>query len=334
MPLGSGRTVADTYDDLLAISRLAEEVGFDTLWFAEHHFSPDSHLPSPVVLLAAVAAVTERIALAPGIVLAPFQHPLRFAEDCAVLDQLAHGRLIVALGSGWWDEEFAAFGVPMRERAGRTAELAQICRLAWDNERFSYAGRYHQYTEVSITPKPAGRLPLFMGGTAPPAVERAGRLADGYLGTGTPQSGLEAFLACVEGFDDSARAAGRDPNELPIGFHVNAWVSPDGSVPPTVFEAMWNQVGTYLAWHDGRKPIRREDLPPLDEAMLRKRAFLGTPEQIVAGVRPWIEACHGRELHILFRLHSPGMTLAEADPALRLFGEEVIPQLKAIAEPR
>jgi alkanesulfonate monooxygenase SsuD/methylene tetrahydromethanopterin reductase-like flavin-dependent oxidoreductase (luciferase family) len=326
-------TAADVYADILALAGVADQVGFDSLWVSSHHFAANSHIPSPLVLLAAVAVVTQRITLGTAMVLAPFQHPLRFAEDCAVLDQISRGRLLVGLGAGWRKAEFAGFGIPLVQRVGRTSELAQVCRLAWDQERFSFDGKYFQFHDVSVMPKPTGRLQLLLGGSVPAAAERAGQLADGFMGTGTPMNQVAGLRDQLAVFDQAARAAGKDPQQLPIGFHVNAWVSPDGEIGPSTLEAMWHQVGTYQMWHaqDDGGDVR--ELPPLDEHELWRLGFLGTPEQVVEQVRPWIEEFGHRELHMLFRLHYPGLRCSVAEDALRLFGAEVIPRLRSIRNP-
>ncbi len=281
-----------------------------------------------MVMLGAVAAVTKRLRLGTAVVLAPFQHPLRFAEDCAVVDQLSRGRLIVGLGAGWRKREFDAFGIPIGERVARTTELARICRAAWDQERFTFRGKHFEFEDVSVTPKPFGHLPLLLGGSVPAAAARAGRLADGYIGT--PGNDIAAFRGQVEVFDQAARDAGRDPRQLAIGFHVNAWISADGGLPDSVRTAMWHQIGTYKTWHAQDEGAVSDELPPLDEAHIRERAFIGTPDAVVAQARPWIEEFAGRDLHVILRLHYPGMRLADVKPALRLLGAEVIPVLKRI----
>ncbi len=335
VPPQSARTVADEYEDILALARLAEEIGFDAFWVSEHHCAADAYLPSLTTMLAAVAAVTKRMLLGTGVVLAPFQHPLRFAEDCAVVDQLSRGRLIVGLAAGWRRAEFDAFGIPVAERVGRTIELVKICRAAWHQDRFSFKGRYFSYENVALTPKPAGPLRLMLGGRAPAAVARAGRLADGFLGTGTPQNRIEDFRSQVAIFDQAAREAGRAVESLPLGFHVNAWVSRDGQIPESVRGAMWHQIGTYMAWHaedeTGRPSV---SAPPLDEAVIRARTFAGTPDAVVEQARPWIQEFGHRELHVIFRLHYPGMNREDAAQAMRLFAAEVIPPLKRLAAPR
>jgi probable F420-dependent oxidoreductase len=330
VPPGQTRTVADEYRDILALARLAEETGFDSFWVSEHHVAEDGYLPALLVMLAAIAAVTRRVKLGTAVVLGPFQHPLRFAEDCAVVDQLSRGRLLVGLGLGWRKAEFAAFGIPLAERVGRTVELARICRLAWDQGRFSFSGKYFAFENVAVTPKPYAYLPLLLGGNVAAAATRAGRLADGFLGTGTPMSQVTALRNHIAVFDAAAREAGKDPQQLAIGFHVNAWVASDGEIAPSVLAAMWHQVGTYQLWHAQDDGNAARELPPLDTHEIRRRGFLGTPEQVVAQARPWLEAFGDRQLHIIFRLHYPGMPFEAAEAAVRLFSTEVIPRLKQL----
>src|SRR3990170_2607699 len=168
IPSGSDRTFEREYRETLELVRLAEAVGFDSAWVSEHHGSSDGYLPSLLPMLAAFAAVTERIALGTGVVLTPFHDPLRLAEDTAVVDQLSDGRLILGLGIGWRGEEFRMFGVPMRERARRTEETIEVLRRAWTGRRFSFEGRAFRFEHVRITPPPArpGGPPVYLGGSA------------------------------------------------------------------------------------------------------------------------------------------------------------------------
>lgn len=327
VPTDGSQRVADAYADMLTLAQEAEQAGFDSFWVSSHHGLDNEHLPAPLVFLAAAAARTRRMQLGVAMVIAAFQDPLRFAEDCAVLDQLSHGRLSVGLGAGWREEEFWQFGVPMAERGSRTDELARFCRAAWNGGQVTFTGRHHAFRAVSIRPRPFGRIPIVMGGSAPAAVRRAGRLADMFLATGTPQDGLAVFRDRVAQFDAAALRADRDPRHLMIGFHVNGWVSRDGRVPDPVRRAMWNQIGSSLRAHAGAPGA---DRPARDEEEIRRRGFTGSPEQVVAACRPWIESCPGRDLHVLFRLHYPGLDVVTAQEAVQLFGAEVIPQLRSL----
>jgi alkanesulfonate monooxygenase SsuD/methylene tetrahydromethanopterin reductase-like flavin-dependent oxidoreductase (luciferase family) len=329
LPPGSGRTFAQEYADILGLSQDAEAAGFDSVWVSEHHGAADGYLPALTVMLGALAAVTRRVELGMGVVLGPFQHPLRFAEDCAVVDNIAGGRLIVGLAPGWREEEFRAFNVPIKERVGRNAELVKICRLAWTGQRFSFEGKYYRYEQVAVTPPPAHPLRILMGGFVEKAAERAGRLGDGFLAS---RNDLRTFQRLVAAFERGARAAGKDPLQMPIGVLQNAWVSRDGGIPDHVLDGAWHQLGTYVAWRvPNDTPEAPYQLPPLDRQAVVERMAAGKPEQVVQAIRPWLEAYGKRDLHIVFRLHYPGMTRAEAQPAVELFAQEVIPALKRMA---
>jgi hypothetical protein len=118
---------------------------------------------------------------------------------------------------------------------------------------------------------------------------------------------------------------------MPIGMHVNAWVSADGQVTESVLIGMWHQITTYARWHADDAGDEYPEKPPLNEANIRARAFIGSPGQVIEAVRPWVEAFPGRDLHIIFRLHYPGMTRGEAAEAMRLFARDVAPTLKQLA---
>src|SRR3990170_1142243 len=125
IPSGSDRTFEREYRETLELVRLAEAVGFDSAWVSEHHGSSDGYLPSLLPMLAAFAAVTDRIELGTGVVLAPFHDPLRLAEDFAVVDQLSGGRVIAGLGIGWRLEEFRAWNMKVSSRVLRTVETVE-----------------------------------------------------------------------------------------------------------------------------------------------------------------------------------------------------------------
>lgn len=323
LPPWAGHTVAQEYADALAMTRMAERLGFDSIWVSEHHIAEDGYLPSALPLLAAMAAVTETVTLGTAIALTPFHDPLRFAEDAAVVDAIAGGgRLVLGLGTGWRTREFAAFGLQSRDRAPSMTRLVDVCRRAWGNP---IPG-----DDVSAaTPKPVQPIPLLLGGTAPAPIERAGRIADGYIGS--PQNDIDAFRAAVDRFDEAALAAGRDPATLKLALHVNAWISADGEIPDAVTRAMWHQIGTYMRWHaeDDGAPVGGEP-PALDLDRLRARTVFGTPDQVVEQVTPWIEQFGDRELHFIFRLHYPGMRLSDAEPAMNVFAEAAAPRLRAV----
>ncbi len=330
VPPGSDRTFAREYRETLELVRLAEALGFDSAWVSEHHGSSDGYLPSLLPMLAAFAAATERIRLGTGVVLAPLHHPLRLAEDAAVVDQLSDGRLILGLGIGWREEEFRMFGVPSEERLIRTAEAVEILRRAWTGQRFSFLGRAYRFEQVRVTPPPAraGGPPIYLGGYAERAVRRAGRLGDGYVVDSGDVEELRRALGMVE---EGAREAGREPGTIGLAILHNAFVAEGDDAWSAVRAGVAHQMGAYGAWGSGADTPAHDSLEPLppDEETLRAWTPTGPPEQVARALRPLVDAFGAREeFHLVVRLHYPGMDFETASRAVELFGEEVLPALK------
>jgi probable F420-dependent oxidoreductase len=330
IPEGTSRTFTREYRETIELVRLAEAVGFDSAWVSEHHGSSDGYLPSLLPMLAAMAATTERIDLGTGIVLTPFHDPIRLAEDAAVVDQLSGGRLILGLGIGWREEEFRMFGVPISERLQRTVETIEVLRRAWSGRRFSFRGRAFRYDRVRVTPPPArpGGPPIYLGGYAESAVRRAGRLGDGYI---TDAEAIEDVLPAIGLFEAGAREAGKDPAGLGLVLLQNVVVSRDGSGWKIAGSGLAHQLGAYAAWDAGSDTpeIDRLALPPPDQEAVRKWTAEGTPAEVAGRLRPLVEAFAARaRLHLVVRLHYPGMDFEQASTMLVVFAEDVLPALR------
>lgn len=201
----------------------AEELGFDSIWITEHHFVEDGYTPSPVVLLAAIAARTTRVQLSTDILLLPLYNALKLAEDLATIDILSGGRVMLGVGMGYRDEEFAAFGANRRERVGRTEEGIAVLRGAWGDGPFSFDGRFYRLDNVQVTPKPVQRPhpPLWLAAMSEPAARRAARL-DLHL---LPQH--DRTLA-YDPWLDELRRLGKDPADYRIGLIKPWFVADDG----------------------------------------------------------------------------------------------------------
>ena len=199
---GDGRTAGERYRDALSLATEAERVGFDSVWLSEHHFFADGYTPSPLVLAAAVAARTERIAIGTGVLLAPLHHPVRLAEDAATVQLLSDGRLILGLGQGWKREEFERLGVEHARRATLLESTVRALREAWG--------------EGPVTPKPVPPPPIWIGGMSEAAVRRAGRVGDVYLSSWSDLEDFRRRVAC-------AREA-RPDVEVAIVLPTFAWI--------------------------------------------------------------------------------------------------------------
>jgi probable F420-dependent oxidoreductase len=330
IPATSQRTFHQDYGDAIELARLTEEQGLDSAWVSEHHFSSDGYLPSLLPLLAAFAAVTDRIELGTGVVLAPFHDPIRLAEDFAVVDQIAGGRVIAGFGIGWRTEEFRSFGVDVSTRVGRMQELVEIVRRAWTEDRFDHTGRYHSYSGISVTPKPARVPPILVGGFADAAIKRAGRIGDGYIASrGKPERVERAFAMAAE----ERRKAGKEGPPI-VGVLQNAFVTADPTRDwPLVRDGISHQLGVYAGWNAGTDvPGRPLEVMPPEESDIRRTTAFGTPEEVTESLAA-LTGILGRypESHLVMRFHYPGMPSEPAARAIELFAREVAPRLREMA---
>jgi probable F420-dependent oxidoreductase len=218
-------------DRAVELVQAAEAAGFESAWTVEHTVIPKGYqstypyaaggripggegdfvLPDPQIWMTWVAAHTTRIKFATGILILPQHNPVICAKQVATLDSMSKGRVILGVGVGWLKEEFEALGVPFAERGARTEEYIHALRALWTMDTPSFHGRFVNFTDAFMRPKPwAGPVPIVIGGHSKAAARRAGRVADGFF----PARGASAaLLAEVRA---GAEEAGRDPASIEI----------------------------------------------------------------------------------------------------------------------
>lgn len=313
--------------DAVPLALTAEEAGFDAFWVTEHHAIADGYLPSPLTLLAGLATVTRRISLGTGLLLAPLHHPLRIAEDAAVVDLLSGGRLILGLGLGYAAHEYRSFGVDPRYRGRRLDALVPALRSAWTGRRFS-APELGLH-DVRVTPTPGRDIPIWLGGYAPAAVARAGRIADGHLvGRGTPEIIADAS-AHLEGVRETT-----DPGFVRA---VNVTVvldDPDGA-PDSARAGFARQQRMYESLQAGREvyaglvpeteaPGAGLTLGSIDEYV----QIRGIAAEVIAGIDAVFAAlADWAHVHVVLRLLFPEDDLGAQLTRIRVFGRHILPAL-------
>lgn len=156
-PAELARSTQQFYEELLEQIEVAESLGFDSFWVAEHHFHEYGAIPRPPIWLAAAAKRTKRIKLGSAVVVLPFDNPLRVAEDYAMVDIISAGRLILGVGSGYLKHEYEGFGINPEEKRERFDEALEIILKGWSGERFSYAGRFNNINNVKLNTVPLQR---------------------------------------------------------------------------------------------------------------------------------------------------------------------------------
>lgn len=238
----------DFYAETLEFIEHIENLGFGGVWLAEHHGIDDGYMPSPIVFGAGVATRTKKVRISQGVGLAPHYHPVRLAEDLAVLDILSNGRAEFGMGIGYLGFEAEAYGWNPKQRGRLSNEVMEIVRRLWQGEALDYRGEFFQLKRARCTPLPcqAGGIPMFVGGVAQPGFRRAATLGDGFIG---PVEFWPAYL-------EEVKAAGRSEAEARIisMSYSDMWmmVSED---PEKTLNAMaphaYYQINTYAKWQEG-----------------------------------------------------------------------------------
>ncbi|MFE9960220.1 TIGR03619 family F420-dependent LLM class oxidoreductase [Micromonospora sp. NPDC005299] len=207
-----------TPENMIHVARRAEQFGYHSLWTfqrllvpADRKWSETYHsVHDPLTTLAFLAAHTTRIRLGVAVLDMPFISPVVLAKQTATLDILAGGRLDLGLGLGWADEEYQATGASKHRRGHRAEEFLAVLRALWQNDVVEHRGEFYQVPPTRLEPKPVQRPhpPILLGGHAPAALHRAGRLADGWV-SGS-QADLTSIGEAVAMVKAAAADAGRD----------------------------------------------------------------------------------------------------------------------------
>jgi probable F420-dependent oxidoreductase len=311
-------------DETIAEAQLAESCGFDSVFFGEHHQDKDGFLPSPLIVAAAVAAHTRTLRVGTSVILLPLHHPVRVAEDVITLDLVSKGRVIVGVGIGYQPADFRAFGVPMEDRLGRFEESVEILRRCWSGERFSFHGKHFTLDDVQVTPRPFQRPspPLWIGASVTAAARRAGRVADGFVGT--PSTGLGDATALSAAYRDAAREAGRPARVVQMR---DAWVATTRAEAEAVYGP--EVLAAYRYYWENRLAEFRSipaGAPFTLETLAPNRLIVGDPETCVREFQRWHEATGADDFLLRLRhAHSGGPPHAKIMEAIRLFGERVLP---------
>ncbi|MGF7237411.1 MAG: LLM class flavin-dependent oxidoreductase [Frankia sp.] len=309
-PEMAGTSMADRYTAALEMAEWADRFGCLSVAVSEHHGSPDGYLPSPIPMLAAMAARTTNVRFLIAALIAPFHDPLRLAEDLIVLDILSRGRVDLIVAGGYVHGEFAMFDVPMRERGKRVTEAVTTLKAAFAGEPFTYRGRTAHLTPAPFRP---GGPSVMLGGSSEAAARRAARIADGFI---------PSVPAVWEFYRDETRKLGRpDPGPSPIGENQVVALAED---PEKGWEQMapyflheTNAYGVWQAQDNLAAPYHT--VADSDELRATGQYRVLTPEQFITEQKaaPFPFA----QLHPL----CGGMPPELAWSSLRLFEREVLP---------
>ena len=310
----------------------AEELGYDSIWFAEHHFSNYGYIPNPLLMATRIAAETSKIRVGTAVLVLPFWDPLRVAEDIALTDQLTNGRLEVGVARGYQPFEFRRFGLTMDDARDRTNEALAIISKALTGETFEFQGKYHQIPETTLYPKPRQQPhpPIWLAAATPESFDIGRRYGLRSLTTqsGRPVSVLEQSWA---NFQNSRKRFPDSPAEF--GVQGQVVVTPTEDESRAQMEHFLYQARQATNLRHGREhivsgvsePLPFDGEPDLDE-MFENRTLSGTPPSVIRKLKQYTDRADIEMLSCV--MHGGGMTHATVMQSLRLFAKEVIPAFR------
>jgi alkanesulfonate monooxygenase SsuD/methylene tetrahydromethanopterin reductase-like flavin-dependent oxidoreductase (luciferase family) len=330
------------WDEEVAMGLLAEELGFDSIWPVEHHFCDYAACPDNTQYLSYMAARTERIGLATGAVILPWNNPLRVVEKLSMLDHLSGGRVIFGIGRGLARREYAGFGIDMAESRARFDEAADMILRGLDDGFVEGTGKYYPQARTEVRPRPLKgfRDRLYCIAMSPDSVEAAARIGAGmaifsqaawesaaqsmkrYRDLYREQHGRTPppvltcdFVVCD---DDEERAAELARRHI-AGYLISVFEH---------YELMsdhFKKAKGYEMYGESVDMLRDIGLESLAGVYVDVQAW-GTPERIVAKLRQRRELIGDFVFNACFRF--AGIPYEAAERSMRLFAEKVIPALR------
>jgi alkanesulfonate monooxygenase SsuD/methylene tetrahydromethanopterin reductase-like flavin-dependent oxidoreductase (luciferase family) len=327
-PADSGRPSPQLYSELLDQVVLAEQLGFDDVRLPEHHFTADGYNPSPLITAAAIAARTSRIRIGTFVLLLPFAHPVRVAEEAAVLDILSNGRFDLGLGQGYVQSEFTALAVPRSERGQRLEEGVTLLQRLFAEDDVHFEGRFTQVRGATLSPKPVQRPgpPLWIGARGEKAILRVARLGCNLLCTLGPDP--------APMYVEALREEGRDPADFSINQIRFVYVADSE-------DRAWEECGPFLnEIINFYAPILAEaaDVPgdtdfrsfdsfqQLRDSPIGQEAMIGSPDRIAEKLQTFTKNYNCTDLTM--QTQYPGLDPRLANHSLELFAREVMPSFR------
>lgn len=324
---------AERLQGLVEQVKLAESLGFDSIWAGEHHLTPGFHFFSQLALLSHLSAHSGDMHLGTNLLLLPMHRPVDVAEQVALIDLACRGRFILAVGQGYRREEFAALGAPHEERLARMIEGISVIRRLWTETEIDHEGSWFSLEKATLRPGPfhAGGPPIWVGATADRAIRRAAEIGDGFMAA--PNADNTEVARQVELYRQSRIERGAT-GEAEVGRMLEVYCHADGTearrraAPHLLTKyaayATWGLTGSAGDAARSAGSVAGED----DFADLAQDRFvIGDPAEVVAGLLQ-----QHREVgvtHLAMRLAWPGSDAAEALECIDLLGREVLPRVRA-----
>ncbi len=331
----------------IELARIADQIGFDSVWTIEHHFTPYTMVTNPLQLLTYVAGITQRVDVGTMVVVLPWHNPVRVAEDVAMLDALLgpNRRVICGVGRGLGRREYAGLGIDQNEARGRFDEGLLILRQLLATGYCSFKGTYFDIQNARLRPQPdrdlSGQL-YCAGGTAETVQIIAKHDVRPLI---IPTTTLATALGSAQQYVKLRHAAGHPPSDTKLALwtfcaesEAEARAAAEKYMVQYADAALrhYELLGTHLGDLRGYESYGAMSAALRSDPSLFRRAFFnehpwGTPKQVIARVRELAEAFGTSEIMFIFKYG--GMPMAMAEKSMRLFAREVLPAIREL-QPR
>jgi alkanesulfonate monooxygenase SsuD/methylene tetrahydromethanopterin reductase-like flavin-dependent oxidoreductase (luciferase family) len=338
--LGSpgGRPHQELYEEALEQCELAEEMGFDSVWFAERHFTAEGACPSAETLAAAAAVRTRSVRI--GVLPKPIlTNPLYVAEDVAVLDAISGGRVQVAVAATCTTQERAGYGVPPEDAEGRLLESIEILRRSWAPTPFAHDGKHWRLPgrnlrgnpfaegidEINVMPKPAQlEVPLWLAARDESEVKTAARLGLPWLGS--PLDTLGDLKRKRDVYERALGASGRGSSSLLFP------VVRDVYLAESMEEARRDVEEGILALYRGyEQQGLASGLPSTFTDLAKDRFLIGDADHVIRDIERYRD--EAQVSYLVCRIVAPGLPHSKAMAGIRFFGQAVIPEFRMVGFP-
>ena len=322
-----------------------EELGFDSVWLPEHHFSVYGTLGNPMTFASAIAQRTKRMLIGTAVMVLPFQHPLRLAEDAALVDALSGGRLLLGLGRGYQVPEFDVLDLPQDESRAMFTESLDIIKMAFTEDNFSYDGQFWKVKNATVFPKPIQKPhpPIYWAGISPVTYELAGRLGYNIL-RGPNFTSISAVEQAFEIYTESLQKHGHDLDKMDLPFSLKVYVAPtDAEAKAEIHHALWfyHTLARLLPGAPGRPTPAGYDQYPRDPSFLEELTadqlwnagvdvgsgtVFGSPERVIEQLRFYMSRTRINHWMLWFKIG--GLEHEKVMKSMDLFAKEVMPVLR------
>ena len=324
-PQGSEITMPQVYGETFEQIEHAEQLGLDLCWFTEHHFIPDGYLPNFVPVAAAAASRTTHMKFSTDICLLPFRHPIRLAEDLAILDNISNGRMELGAGMGYASHEFQGFDIPISRRVSLTEETLQVLKLAWSGEAFNFEGKRYRFSDLRVTPDPVqqGGPPLWLAATSPAGARRAATFGTHLLPQGPKSLTIDPWKEAVGDISDRR-----------VGLIRGVFVTddPDKEWEPVAAAEQYRRdvyVGLIKASQDHKSEVASRSVPKAARAPIPLNPLVwtvGNADHCVAELQELITSNGITDL--VTWGGPPGLAPSVMNDSLTKFAQDVIPRLQ------